>query len=265
MSAITVRILTENLAHDMVWLAEWGFSCWIRYGGHNILFDTGFSDVWVKNAAHAGIDLETVDAIALSHFHRDHTRGLLFHPFTTKRPLLMHPRVRGARLTRTDPDAVLQSDADYDRIDATYKRDFDVRTSREPFEFFSGAFFLGEIERVTSFEKGCFFDDPMEDDTGLAFKTANGCVVVSGCSHAGICNICEQAKRVTGQPLRAVIGGFHLLHNEDPPVDETIAYFRGEKTELLAPMHCIDFDIQARFVTELGTARFGSGALIALE
>ena len=63
-----IRLLTENLASDMVWLAEWGFSAWIEYAGKNILFDTGYSDVYRKNAAHAGIDLEEADFLALSIF-----------------------------------------------------------------------------------------------------------------------------------------------------------------------------------------------------
>ena len=46
-----------------------------RRVGARVLFDTGFSDVYQRNAEHAGIDLETADAVAISHFHRDHTRG----------------------------------------------------------------------------------------------------------------------------------------------------------------------------------------------
>lgn len=254
-----IRILTENLASDMVWLAEWGFSAWIEHNGMRILFDTGFSDVWVRNAAHAGVDLLQADVIALSHFHRDHTRGLLFHPFAPGKTLLLHPRVLSAVLD-TD-DAGIR--ADYAAIQASLG-DFDLRPSRGVQEFAPGAFFLGEIPRVTPFEKGAFFDDPMEDDTALAFCTDQGAVVVSGCSHAGICNICEYAKVVTGQPLYAVIGGFHLLHDEDPPVAQTIAYFKREAPAHLMPMHCIDFDIQARFQSEFANPRPGSGSLIKL-
>ena len=89
-------------------------------------------------------------------------------------------------------------------------------------------------------------------------------VVVSGCSHSGICNICEAAKSVTGKNLYAVIGGFHLLHNEEPPVDETIVWFKAERPEILLPMHCVDFDILARFHAELGTRKLGAGDVIEL-
>jgi 7,8-dihydropterin-6-yl-methyl-4-(beta-D-ribofuranosyl)aminobenzene 5'-phosphate synthase len=255
-----IRLLAENLASDMVWLAEWGFSAWIEYDGKKILFDTGFSDVYCRNADHAGIDLEEADFIALSHFHRDHTRGLLFHPFRDEKKLLLHPRVMIARYKSDDK----QLHADYAAIRAKLVNDFDLIKTSKAVEFTKGAFFLGEIPRVTAFEKGCFFDDPMEDDTALAFKTEKGVVVVSGCSHAGICNICEAAKAVTGQALYAVIGGFHLMHAEEPPVEETIDYFRCEKPAHLFPVHCIDFDIQAKFQTALGYDRPGAGSLIEL-
>ena len=252
-----IRLLTENLASEMPWLAEWGFSAWIEHQGATFLFDTGFSDVWIRNAAHAGIDLQSVDAVALSHFHRDHTRGLLSHPFRPGKPLYLHPRVLDAVL-ETDDDQVR---SDYAAIQARYS-DFDLRPSARPVQMAPGAFFLGEIPRVTTFEKGAFFDDPMPDDTALAFRTEQGAVVVVGCGHAGICNICLHAKAVTGQNLHAVIGGFHLLHDEDPPVEETIAWFQAEGVPHLMPMHCIEFDIQAAFHARLGCARPGAGSLI---
>lgn len=255
-----IRLLTENLASDMVWLAEWGFSAWIEYGDTRILFDTGFSDVYRRNAAHAGIDLETVDILALSHFHRDHTRGLLFHPFKGRKRLITHPRVLTAVLDTEDETVRV----DYAAIHRRLAEDFEVTTATVPTELADGAFFLGEIPRVTDFEKGAFEGDPMPDDTALAFRTPQGTVVVSGCSHAGICNICEHAKAVAGQPLHAVIGGFHLLHDEDPPVEDTFAYFRREAPAHLMPMHCIDFDIQARFQIEFGGPRPGAGSVIDL-
>lgn len=255
-----IRILCENLATDMCWHAEWGFSALISHRGHQVLFDTGFSNVWQTNAAQAGVDLDAVDVIALSHFHRDHTRGLLYHQFKTRKRMVLHPRVLDAVLPTNDA----QIRKDYGKIHDALRNDFDLETATDPVEMTPGAWFLGEVPRVTSFEKGAFFDDPMPDDTVLAIATDKGAVVVSGCSHAGICNICEYAKVVTGQPLYAVIGGFHLMADEDPPVEETIAWFQRENVPILHPMHCIDFDIQARMQTALGYQRMGAGDLIQL-
>ncbi len=255
-----ITILCENEAIDMVWLAEWGFSAFIEYNGINILFDAGFSDAYKQNAAHAGIDLESSDFVAISHFHRDHTRGFLYHDFKSPKKLILHPRVLTAKL-KTDDQKIL---SDYRQIHATLQNDFDPLPSKNAVEFAEDCFFLGEIPRVTPFESGKYEDDAMADDTALAFRTDKGAVVVSGCSHAGICNICQHAKTVTGQPLYAVVGGFHLMAQEKPPVAETIAYFAQERPEILLPMHCIDFEYLAQIHHALGTKKLGAGSVIEL-
>ena len=104
----------------------------------------------------------------------------------------------------------------------------------------------------------------MEDDTALAFRTDKGTVVVSGCSHSGICNICTHAETVTGQDLHAVIGGFHLVHPEKPAVDETIDWLRTKRIPLLLPVHCVSFDIQARLQVAFNYDRPGAGSLIEI-
>ena len=260
MTQTTIRLLCENLATDMRWQAEWGFSALITHKGRQVLFDTGFSDVWQRNADLAGIDLNEVDVVALSHFHRDHTRGLLHHRFRGKKRIVGHPRLL---------DAVLETDKaeikrDYAQIHRVLREEFHFEAATGPTEIVPDVFFLGEVPRVTGFERGAFFDDPMPDDTALALRTGKGAVVVSGCSHAGICNICEYAKEVTGQPLYGVIGGFHLMHAEEPPVEATIAYFKREAPPLLLPMHCVDFEYMAAFYEAFSMPRRGAGDVITL-
>ncbi|WP_343081955.1 MBL fold metallo-hydrolase [Ostreiculturibacter nitratireducens] len=255
-----IRLLCENSACGLVWQAEWGFSALIEHGGENILFDTGYSDVWLRNSDIAGIDLDDVDVIALSHFHDDHTRGLLSHRFKERKRVVCHPRVLTESYDSDDPGAM----QDYRDIRAKLASDFEVETTRAPLELAPGAFFLGEIPRVTPFERGTCFDDPMEDDTALAFRTDKGAVVVSGCSHAGICNIAIRAKEVTGQHLHAVIGGFHMMKAEDPPIDETIDWFMQEKVERLLPMHCVEFEYLVKFHAAFAMPTVGAGDLIEI-
>jgi 7,8-dihydropterin-6-yl-methyl-4-(beta-D-ribofuranosyl)aminobenzene 5'-phosphate synthase len=259
-----IRLVNENLASDLCWLAEYGFSAWVEYEGTNILFDAGWSDVWCRNAETANINLETADIIALSHFHSDHSRGLLFHPFNEKKRLVIHPRVMTALLDPfiEPPDRHLPHK--YSEIEENLRSDFQIIEAAEPFEIAPGAFFLGQIPRVVSFERGYYYEDAMEDDTALVFKTDKGAVVLTGCSHSGICNICTYAKSVTGQDLYAVIGGFHLVNQEKPAVDETIDWFKAEKIPRLLPVHCVSFDIQARLQTVFGYDRPGAGSLIEI-
>jgi len=259
-----IRLLNENLVSDLCWLAEYGFSAWVEYGGLRILFDAGWSDVWCRNAETANIDLQATDIIALSHFHSDHSRGLLFHPFEKKKTLILHPRVMTALLDPFIEPVDRHLPHSYKEIERKIRKDFRILEAATPLEFAPGAFFLGQIPRVVPFERGYYYDDPMEDDSALAFRTDKGAVVVTGCSHSGICNICTYAKQVTGQDLYAVIGGFHLVHSEKPAVDETIQWFKSENIPRLFPVHCVSFDIQARLQIEFGYDRPGAGSEIRI-
>ena len=254
-----ITLLCENEVSDMKCLAEWGFSAFIEFDGVKILFDTGYSDVYLHNARLAGIDLEETDFIVLSHHHNDHTRGLLFHPFTDAKTIVCHPQ---ALRSLDDKDA--KGKADYGKIRKTINADFKVALSDSATEFSPGVFFLGHIPRVNDFESGQFEKDAMEDDTALAFKTDRGVVVVTGCSHAGICNICDHAMKVTGLKLYAVIGGFHLLAEENPPVRETVDYFKQQNPEVLLPMHCVDFEALVAFANAFGVQKYSAGDMIEL-
>ncbi|MCB1223176.1 MAG: MBL fold metallo-hydrolase, partial [Mesotoga sp.] len=52
--------------------SEHGISFFIELNGKKFLFDTGSTDVAVKNAEKLGIDLSEVESIIISHGHYDH-------------------------------------------------------------------------------------------------------------------------------------------------------------------------------------------------
>ncbi len=56
--------------------SEHGFSILIEREGEVFLFDTGTSDVFIRNANILGKDLSKVENIIISHGHYDHTGGL---------------------------------------------------------------------------------------------------------------------------------------------------------------------------------------------
>ena len=65
--------------------------------------------------------------------------------------------------------------------------------------------FLGEIPTLNDFEQRHGFgsaEDPVDlvlDDTALVYRGSEGLFVITGCSHSGICNIIEYAKKVCGE------------------------------------------------------------------
>ena len=68
--------------------SEHGLSFLVEVDGKRILFDTGASDLYKRNAEKLGEDLAKIDTIALSHGHFDHGDGL---QFIEGLPLVCHP------------------------------------------------------------------------------------------------------------------------------------------------------------------------------
>ena len=65
-------------------------------------------------------------------------------------------------------------------------------------------------------------------------------MVLTGCGHAGIINICRYAQRLTGvTKLHAVIGGFHLSGALfEPIIADTVAALGQLAPDVIVPAHC---------------------------
>ena len=73
----------------------------------------------------------------------------------------------------------------------------------------------------------------------MVYKSNDGIVVITGCSHSGITNIVESAKKATGSNnIIDVIGGFHLFKENIVEIAKTKEYFKNEQIKLLHPCHC---------------------------
>ncbi len=248
-----ITILVENQighAAAKTCFAEWGLSFFIEINDQSILFDSGHTGIYKENAKKLNIDLQITDFVILSHHHWDHAGGLRFHDFKSAKKLIIHPEIL-KKLPDTETEKLLT--------------DFKITTTQRPLEFIKGIFFLGEIPRKTTFEKGLYKGKPISDDTAIAIKSDKGVIVVTGCSHSGIANICEYAKQVTGQDLYAVIGGFHLFEKETEAVKGTIEYFKKEQPEYLYPMHCVDFPTLTKFRNIFGIDKMSTGDMIRIE
>lgn len=74
---LQITTLIENMQDDAEELiCEHGLSLYIEFGGKRILFDTGQSGDFLKNAKKLGKSVQDVDYIVISHGHYDHSGGL---------------------------------------------------------------------------------------------------------------------------------------------------------------------------------------------
>lgn len=195
-------MIVKVLVEDNNEINEHGLSFYIEYAEQKILFDTGQSDLYLKNAKKMDVDLRAIDLVVLSHGHYDHGNGLVHLPKTT---LVCHPEVF---LRRYRKDFYIGLNQSKKKIEEK----FNLVSSRKPYFITNDICFLGEIKsQETKYVLEGGSVDYISDDSALAFNSKDGIIVITGCSHAGILNIIKKAKEVFDEDkIYAVIGGFHL-------------------------------------------------------
>ncbi|MCK4789253.1 MAG: MBL fold metallo-hydrolase, partial [Desulfobacteraceae bacterium] len=259
----TIRItaLVEDTARGRDMLAEHGLAFWIEAGPKHVLFDTGQGQVLSHNAHQLSIPLQLTDAVVLSHGHYDHTGGL-------KHVLQASPTAKVyAHAAAFQAKYIRNSDGTAREIGIPSSDETKIREqanqliySNEPIEICPGLFVTGEIPRVTDFEDtgGAFFldeqcqqPDPLIDDQAMFSNSPRGTVVLLGCAHSGVINTLQYIQRLTdNRPIRAVMGGTHLLSASEKRMDKTISELRKLGPQRLLPAHCTGFAAMLRLSNE---------------
>ena len=71
-------LVDNNTLIDRYLLGEPGVCYLIEVDDVRVLFDVGYSDIFLRNAQLLGVDLLQLDYLVLSHGHLDHTWGCRF-------------------------------------------------------------------------------------------------------------------------------------------------------------------------------------------
>lgn len=251
-----LTILVDNKA--VVGNGEWGWSAFLEDEGLRLLFDVGETDLFLRNAALLGIDLTALDYVVLSHGHHDHVWGLshlvaqyLTHPELSRPAIVAHPEAFLPRVNAKGAElGSLLGESDL-------RRRFKLQLSAEPVWLTDRVVWLGEIARENGFESpekpgkilrgDDWQTDLLVDDSALAITTDQGLVILTGCSHSGICNIIDQAMRVTGERrIRDVVGGTHLIQPSEQRMSASLDYFRAVAPQELHAGHCTSLAAKVR-------------------
>jgi len=183
-------IIYDNTAFREDLRADWGFSALVEAHGRRILFDTGGrGSILLANMHALGIAAGEIDDVFISHAHFDHTGGLsAFLDLNDRITLWTPPSFRGVKnVSRLVPVAA-------------------------PRELYPGVYSTGELAGI---------------EQSLCIDTAEGIVLVTGCSHPPLADIVAAAS--TFGRIRGVIGGLHATR---PEALEAFA--------LICPTHCTE-------------------------
>ena len=240
-------------------LAQHGFSALVtvRRGQrtHTVLFDTGITpDGCVENLRRIGRDPADIEAVVCSHGHFDHTTGLSGLATKLGRrnlPVIVHPEFWARRRLAIPGRPPLETPTTSRR--ALEEVGFDIVEQQRPsFLLDGGLLVTGEVDRTTDFERGFLIHQALRDGTWVADPlilddqalianvAGKGLVVLTGCGHAGIVNICRYAQRLPGGTrVHAVIGGLHLNGPLfEPIIPPTLDALEQLAPDVIVPAHC---------------------------
>src|SRR5580692_9402270 len=256
LKALKITVLSTMLADDGI--GEWGFAALVEADGHKILFDTGaHPNTVLENAKELKIDLSDVQEVILSHFHDDHTTGLmtLRTKLSKKNPSALSRAhvAKGIFLERRRKEGNPAAIGDENPMIAA-KKQFESGGGKfiehdKVDEILPGVWLTGPVPRVFPEknygagvevkEDGKWVEDNVPDDQSLVFNTGRGLVLLAGCGHSGIINTLTYArKEIRPAPVDAAIGGFHLFNASDETLDWTADKLKEFQTAQIMGAHC---------------------------
>jgi 7,8-dihydropterin-6-yl-methyl-4-(beta-D-ribofuranosyl)aminobenzene 5'-phosphate synthase len=268
--SIRLTVLCENSVERVNptgLLGEHGFACHLQTGQGDYLFDTGGGQTILSNSEKLQIDLSRIQGIILSHGHLDHTGGL---QQVLKRsgpvPVYSHPDLFHKRHS-SNGDPLREIGIPWSRaeLEALGGK---LHLAIAPQQIAPGLLLSGEIPRLNPFETGdpnlVTIDsngqpqtDPLADDYSLFIDSPQGLIILLGCAHAGLLNIIEQAKKVTGQSkIHMLLGGTHLKFSSQTQLEASLNRLEELDIERIGVSHCTGLKAARQLAERFGERFF---------
>jgi len=215
-----ICVVDDAVQRSSPFWGEHGLAFLIETEGRRLLFDTGQSGtILLHSLGLLGVDPETIDALAISHAHYDHTGGLpaLLEHLRSGIPLYANPDLFRQRFSRRkgQPESIGLS---MTREELATR--LALNLNARPQEILPGLWTTGEIserpepEGKSDYhlmrEGGALVADAYRDDMALVLDVGDQLVLLCGCCHAGLLNTLAHVEHTFEQPIAIIAGGLHL-------------------------------------------------------
>ena len=222
--------------------SEHGFSLLVEKTGEpTVLFDTGTTDVFIKNASVLGKDLTKVEYIVISHGHYDHAGGLKYLTSLGKKIKVylrkdsFLPKYSGERFTGIDWEAIK------DAFEFVIAKDKLIKITNSIYAF-GPAWMRNKFEEpdpnFQTMKNNKRVRDFFEEELNLVIDEGDGIVLITGCAHRGIINLVLDALELFDKKIKLLIGGFHLYKSSEEKVDKVLSILKSLPIEQIIPLHC---------------------------
>lgn len=237
--------LIENYVSEEGLFAEHGLSFYIETDTQSILFDTGQSGLFIKNAEKLGLNLRNVDSIILSHGHYDHTGGLIpFLEYNNKAKV--HAK---KNLFTPKYKSKTQFIGSINNKEVISNRLVITETITE---IAQNVFLMPNINIYspadTNFKNFFTQDDnklifdSFDDELFMVIKQSGKINIITACSHRGITNICKTATDYFNLSVNLILGGFHMKNCSDLQYQEIMQYLKKLNPASIGVCHCTGID-----------------------
>lgn len=247
---IKITTLIENKKGEHLGLEEeHGLSFFIEVDNKKLIFDTGKTDAFLKNAEKLQINLNEVDTVILSHGHYDHTGGVksLVNEFGNSFSVYAHEDIFVKKYrVENESRQFLGSDFDKGWLD---KNKVKINIVKEDVTKISdNMYIVTNFDRNSKFEKNNpiyrvkkdneYIIDDFHDEVSVVIETSKGLVVLLGCSHPGIVNILKTIIKRFGNNIHTIIGGTHLVGATLERIKGTIEFINEIDVKCIGVSHC---------------------------
>ena len=235
-------------------IGDHGQSFLIKTEKEQILFDVGTKGkILLHNMQKLNVNPNDISLLIFSHGHYDHTGALPefldARTITTPLKLIMHPDSKLPRMLKIA--FIKKKSINIPKLTDNQQSKLEIVTQTTPYKVNKYIRTSGEItERPyrQGLEKAMFREkngklemDAVTEDQSIIIETKEGQVVITGCAHAGILNICKQAKKTSKKPIKAILGGTHMVRYTKDEVLKTAEKFVNDfDNPDLYLNHCTD-------------------------